>query len=312
MSELPLVSIITPSFNQAAYLESAIQSVLSQNYPNLEYIIVDGGSTDGSQQIIQKYASRLAGWVCEPDRGQADGVNKGFALAHGEIIGWLNSDDLYLPGAIEGAVAAFRSHPEAGLVYSNVRAIDGQGRAINLMRYGDWGLDDLMTFHIIGQPGAWMHHSALEKAGYLDVRYQFLLDHQLWLRLAQVAPMVHVNAVWAAGRFHPAAKNVAQAARFGQEAYAIVAWMQTQPGLLERYARLKKRVWAGAHRINARYLLDGGQPREALRAYGQSLWAYPPTALAESHRMVYALLSLLGLSGLKPVYLKLRGKVKRV
>jgi glycosyltransferase involved in cell wall biosynthesis len=312
MTKLPLVTVITPSFNQAEYLEGTIQSVLSQGYPNLEYLIVDGGSTDGSQAIIQKYASRLAGWICEPDRGQADGVNKGLALAHGDIIGWVNSDDLYLPGAIQGALEAFQAHPEAGMVYSNVRAIDGQGRTTNLMRYGDWGLEDLMTFHIIGQPGVLMHHEALKKAGYLDLNYHYMLDHHLWLRLAQVAPMVHVDSVWAAGRFHEAAKNVAQAARFGQEAYAIAEWMKAQPSLASRYARLEKRIWAGAHRMNARYLLDGGQPKAALQAYGKSLKAHPPTALSEAHRMLYAALSLVGLSGLKPVYLKLRQWVKRV
>jgi hypothetical protein len=124
--------------------------------------------------------------------------------------------------------------------------------------------------------------------------------------------MVYVDTIWASGRFHQAAKNVAQAARFGQEAYAIVAWMQTQPALAERYARLEKRIWAGAHRMNARYLLDGGQSREALQSYWKSFKAYPPTALSEGHRMVYAGLSLAGLGGLKPVYFKIRSLVRRI
>jgi hypothetical protein len=306
----PRVSIITPSFNQAGFLEQTLRSVLTQGYPDLEYIVVDGGSTDGSREIIERYAGQLAGWVSEPDRGQADAINKGFARATGEIVAWLNSDDLYQPGAIAGAVAAFAANPQAGMVFSDVLAIDGAGKPTNLMRYGDWGLDELMTFHIIGQPGVFLRRSALAQAGGLDLDYQFLLDHQLWLRVAQCAPILHVRAVWAAGRFHADAKNVAQAARFGQEAYAIATWMQTQPGLQERCRRLDRQILAGAHRMNARYLLDGGQSAPAFKAYWKSIAAYPPVGLSEAHRMLYAGLSVAGLGGLKPLYLRLRRRLK--
>lgn len=311
MSDLPLVTVITPSFNQANYIEQTLRSVLEQAYPNLEYFVMDGGSTDGSVEIIQRYANRLAGWVSEGDRGQADAVNKGLARARGEIIGWLNSDDLYRPGAIQGAVNTFRAHPKAVLVFSDVEAIDSTGQITNVMRYGNWSLDDLMTFHIIGQPGVFLRNSVLEQAGLLDLNYHFMLDHHLWLRIVQCGSMQHVPDVWAAGRFHPAAKNVALAPRFGQEAYAIVEWMQQQPGLASRYQRLEKRIWAGAHRMNARYLLDGGLPREALAAYWKSLRAYAPIALTEAHRMLYAGLSLIGLEGIKPWYFRFRQFLRR-
>jgi glycosyltransferase involved in cell wall biosynthesis len=306
----PKVTIVTPSYNQAQFLEQAMQSVLSQGYPDLEYIVVDGGSTDGSAEIIRRCESQLAWWVSEKDRGQAEGINKGLARATGEIVAWLNSDDLYQPGAIAGAVAAFEAVPDAGMVFSDVLAIDGAGKPINCMRYGDWGLDELMTFHIIGQPGVFMRRSVLAQAGFLDLDYHYLLDHHLWLRMAQHAPLRHLPAVWAAGRFHAEAKNVAQAAAFGREAYRIAEWMPSQPGLAERYRRLERQVWAGAHRMNARYLLDGGQPAAAFKAYGQSIRAYPPIGLSEAHRMLYAGLSLLGLGALKPLYLRLRRKLK--
>lgn len=289
---LPLVSIITPSFNQAQFLEETIQSVLSQDYPRLEYWVIDGGSTDGSVEIIQKYAHRLAGWVSEPDHGQAEAINKGFARASGEIVAWINSDDYYLPGALREAVNAMQRLPECGLVFGDVLSINGAGEPINVMTYGSWGLDDLMQFNIIGQPGVFMRRGALERAGYLDLSYRYLLDHHLWLRLAQEGSMCYIPQRWAAARFHAAAKNVAQAAGFGEEAYRIARWIESQPALAERFKRQRRKIWAGAHRINARYLLDGGLPRPALAAYLRALLAHPPTALQESRRILFAAASL--------------------
>lgn len=311
MPDLPLVSIVTPSFNQADFLELTLRSVLEQDYPRIQYLVADGGSSDGSVAVIQRYAHKLAWWVSESDLGQADAVNKGFSRVQGEIIGWVNSDDLLLPGAVSAVVAAFDAHPEASMVFGDVVSIDERGQTINIMRYGQWGLDDLMTFHIIGQPGVFFRRSALEQAGGLDLSYHFLLDHQLWLRLAQTGEMHYLPQALAAARFHAAAKNIAQAARFGEEAYRIVAWMQTQPALAERYSRLNRRIWAGAHRFNARYLLDGGQAGAALKSYGRSLAADPPTALQEWHRMLYAGLSLVGLGRLKSLYYRLRAALRR-
>ena len=128
VSQSPLVSILTPSYNQGRFLEETIQSVLSQDYPNLEYLIVDGGSTDGSVEVIQRFSDRLAWWVSERDDGQTDALNKGFAHARGEIFAWLNSDDTYLPGAVSAAVNCLQAHPEAALVYAEANLVDEVGR----------------------------------------------------------------------------------------------------------------------------------------------------------------------------------------
>jgi len=292
MASQPRVTIVTPSYNQAAFLEQTICSVLDQGYPNLEYFIVDGGSTDGSQAIIQKYADRIDWWVSEKDMGQAEAINKGFSRSTGEIIAWINSDDVYQPGAVLMAVKVLQDHPEVGLVYSNVLSINAEGEPFNLMTYGDWGLVDLMCFKIIGQPGVFMRRADLLKAGMLDLSYRFLLDHHLWLRIAQNCQMAYVRETWASARFHPKAKNVALGRGFGQESYQLAAWMPYQPGLRDLYKKYRRRIWAGANRMNARYLQDSGDSLSALRAYFRSFIQHPPTALTEWRRIGYAVASL--------------------
>jgi glycosyltransferase involved in cell wall biosynthesis len=304
--DLPLVSIITPSFNQARFLEQTIQSVLSQTYAKIEYAVVDGKSTDGSLEIIRKYAKKLTWFVSEKDRGQADAINKGFKKANGELIAWLNSDDLYLPGAVEAAVKVFTKHPNAAIVHADVLAGDAEGRILNKITYKNWGLLDLMRFKIIGQPAVFMRKSMLDKAGYLDLNYHLLLDHQLWLRLGQKGEIVYVHEPWAMARFHENAKNTAQAAQFGDEAKRIVEWMPSQPALREEYRKNENAIKSGAFRISARYYLDADLPRKAFSEYWKSLSLHPGTALQEWHRIFYSLLATLGLSKLKRIYLDIK------
>ena len=309
MSRTPLVSIITPSFNQVAFLEKAIQSVLAQDYPNLEYWVMDGGSTDGSIEVIQSYAPQLAGWISEQDNGQADAINKGFAEATGEIVAWLNSDDLYRPGAIRRAVTVFEENPEVGMVYSDVDSIDADGEIFNRMQYGQWGIRDLMVFNILGQPGVFFRRSVLETAGGLDLSYRYLLDHHLWLRMALAAPMKYSpGEVWAAARIHAGAKNVAEAEGFGEEAYRLVAWMQSDARFAPYLTGYLNRVWAGAHRLNAFYLLNGGKPGAALKSYWRGFWQYPPTVLRDWRRIGFALLSPLKVDQLRDRYLAKKKK----
>jgi hypothetical protein len=309
MASLPRVSIVTPSFNQAAFLEETIQSVLGQDYPDLEYMVIDGGSTDGSLEIIEKYAERLAYWVSEKDNGQADAINKGLARTSGEIVAWLNSDDTYLPGAIQAAVAALQACPECGLVYGDVLAVDGQGKPQNLIRYGDWGLDGLLQFRIIGQPAVFMRRSILAQAGELDTRFDYLLDHHLWLRIAKLAPIQYVPQTWATARFHEASKNVALAERFCTDADAVLAWVQSQPELAQRCARLGKQAQAGLALFKAYYLSTGQLAWPALREYGRAFLAVPGMALQEWRRILWTMATLLGLDRIQGLarYLK-RGK----
>lgn len=307
MDEQPLVSIITPSYNQGEFLEETIQSVLTQDYPRVEYWIIDGGSNDGSLEIIQNYADRITGWLFEPDNGQADAINKGFGKVRGDIVTWINSDDVYRPQAIKRAVRVLESHPEVGLVYSDVDSIDVDGDLFNRMQYDHWQLVDLMKFKILGQPSVFFRRSALEKAGYLDATYHYLLDHHLWLRMALHTSLRYVpGEVWSAARMHAGAKNVSEAASFGQEAYRLVNWMQQDERYEEYFQDHAKEIWAGAHRLNAFYLLNEDQPRAALSAYWRGFKKVPATVLKDWRRIVFALVSPLKVNRFRDSYLARR------
>ncbi len=300
------ISIVTPSYQQAPYLEHTICSVLQQSHAPFEYFVMDGGSSDGSVEIIQQYASQLTGWVSEKDKGQADAINKGIRRTGGEIVAWINSDDYYLPGAFARAVEVFQQHPEAGLVYGDVLSVDANSQPFNLQTFKAYSLNDLMAFRIISQPAVFMRRSVLEQAGLLDESYHLLLDHQLWLRMAQRAPMIYIPETLAAARYHAEAKNLARTAGFGREADRIVVWLQTEPAFRADFVAHEKRIRGGAQRLDAFYLLDGGNYAGALKAYASAFFNAPAVVLREAHRVLFAVLGLLGLGRLRDVYMSLR------
>jgi glycosyltransferase involved in cell wall biosynthesis len=208
-SALPLVSIITPCYNHVRYLDETIQSVLGQDYPNLEYLIVDGGSTDGSVEVIQRYAERLAWWVSETDRGQTEAINKGFARASGDILAWLNSDDNYLPGAVAEAVAILQAHPDIGMVYGDANLIDEQGRVIGRFPARQTDYRRLRRGYVhIPQQTAFFRADLWRKVGPLDPTFYFAMDYDLWVRLAKQAPLHYQPRLWANFRLHGSAKTV--------------------------------------------------------------------------------------------------------
>jgi glycosyltransferase involved in cell wall biosynthesis len=303
---MTLVTIITPSYNQSAYLEQTIRSVLDQDHPQIEYLVIDGASTDDSVAIIKRYADKLAWWVSEKDRGQADAINKGFARASGEVIAWLNSDDYYLPGAISAAVKVLDENPDAVLAYGDMLAVDEHGRTFNTMHYKSLTLEDLLCFQIIGQPAVFMRRSALQKTNGLNPAFHFLLDHLLWIELAQHGKILHVDQTWAAARYHAEAKNRAKAAEFGREAFRILDTIAQDKTLAPILEKINRRARASAHRVDARYLLDGGQPAKALLAWTRALFLHPPTALARLNILASSLLNLLGLGSLRTKILQAR------
>ena len=206
---LPLVSIVTPSFNQARYLEATIQSVLSQDYPRLEYMIVDGGSTDGSVEIIKKYESKVAWWVSEKDQGQTDAINKGFAHAKGDFLAWLNSDDTYEPNALSSAVKFLQAHPEVGLVYGDANYINEDGRVIGRFPAAQTDLIRLRRGYVhIPQQAAFFRADLWRAVGPLDPSFYFAMDYDLWVRLAARSQVKYVPQTWANFRLHASGKTI--------------------------------------------------------------------------------------------------------
>lgn len=190
----PLVlTLVTPSFNQQKYIQATIDSVLSQDYPHLEYIVMDGASTDGTVDLLKACGDRVK-WVSEKDAGQTDAIARGFALGTGQILGWLNSDDTLEPGAITRAMDYLAAHPEVDLVYGDAAFINEQGRFIapcahvepfdrhRLLHYSDF----------IVQPAAFFRRSALDRAGGLDISLHWAMDYDLWLKLSAVGKAVYL------------------------------------------------------------------------------------------------------------------------
>jgi glycosyltransferase involved in cell wall biosynthesis len=220
MTVEPLVSVLTPSLNQGRFLGDAIQSVQSQDYPRIEHVVVDGGSTDETLDVLRAHPQ--VDWISEPDDGQSDALNKALARSRGSIVGWLNADDRYLPGAVRSAVAALHRHPECGMVYSNYLDVDQDGAVLNRNRVPEFSLERLVNDgNLVPQPTAFVRREVLDRVGFVDVDLHYAMDYDLWIRIGREYPVLHVDEYWAEFRLHPAAKSVALVRAFGREERAI-------------------------------------------------------------------------------------------
>lgn len=215
---LPRISVITPSFNQAHFLERTILSVLNQNYPNLEYIIVDGGSTDGSIDIIKKYEKFITYWVSEKDSGQSQAINRGLKRATGEWLAWQNSDDIYYPGVLHSLVQKARNSFDSSLIIGNINLIDEKDFVINDVKYVS------PTYHSVLAEGMVLTNQAAfwkrelhDKIGFLDENLHYGFDFDWFLRVLKVGKGGHVNQTWGALRIHGETKSSRFQQNFKQE-----------------------------------------------------------------------------------------------
>jgi glycosyltransferase involved in cell wall biosynthesis len=208
VTSTPLVSVLTPSFNQAAWLPHNLRSIAVQTYPAIEHIVVDGGSTDGSVEVL-KAAGASVRWTSEPDEGQSDAVNKAFRESRGEIVGWINSDDAYFDcRVVEDVVAYFTSHPDVDVVYGHAAQVAEDGTIIWMIWVLPFVRRVLRIVNFIGQPVAFIRRSALSDP-MLDVTFDFAMDYELWLRLdAQGRRFHRIPRIVAVDRHHSARKGV--------------------------------------------------------------------------------------------------------
>lgn len=204
---LPQISVITPSYNQGIYIKDTIKSVITQEYPSLEYMVVDGNSTDNTLPVLNSFGSAIR-WVSEPDGGQADAINKGFRQSQGSILAWLNSDDLYCQGALSVVGHLFEANPNLMMIYGDAHHVDTQGRSINPYPTSEYQWERLAFDCFICQPACFFRRSLLEEAGYLDPHLQYALDLDLWIRFGLVQKkkpsweFLHVPELLAFSRMH--------------------------------------------------------------------------------------------------------------
>ncbi len=209
----PLVSIVTPTYNMGRFLGETIDSVMSQDYTNIEYIVLDGGSTDNTVELLREYERRYPGrlvWASEKDGGQSDAINKGFVRSKGEIFTFLNSDDTYLPGAVRNAVAAFQQHPEVAVVYGDAWYTDEQNAIIRQFPTQPYDYALLGTQCYICQPAAFIRANAYREVGMLNDELHLTLDYDLWLKISDRYPMLKVDAHMANSRMWTGNKTLSR------------------------------------------------------------------------------------------------------
>jgi len=247
----PRISVVVPSYNQAPFLELTLKSILDKNYPNLELIVMDGGSTDGSVEILKKYSDRIAYWVSERDGGQTPALVKGFSRSTGEIQCWLNSDDLFMPGALAEVGEYFAANPKVDAVFGDTIWIDVNGTELRHQREIPFNRFIWMhTYNYIPGMSMFWRRSVYENVGGLDTKFNLAMDADLWARISEVGRIHHARRTWSKMRFYPEQKNVRLRERSDQEDIMIRSrYIDTTDGLSLKVKRAVAYAWRGAWRL---------------------------------------------------------------
>lgn len=252
----PKISVVTPSLNQGEYIEATIESVLKQGYPNLEYIVIDGGSTDGTVDIIERYSEHLAYWVSEPDEGQTDALIKGFDRASGDILCWLCSDDLFESGTLREVAEVFVEHPDWQVVYGDSFWIDAHSRPLRFKREIPFVRFIWMYDHnFLPQPSTFWRRGLYEEVGGLDPRWNLTMDADLWIRFAERTKLHHVPRAWSRMRYYPEQKNLRLRAKSDEEDILIrsrylpdeAPWLRSLKRVCAKSLRVALKLARGAY-----------------------------------------------------------------
>lgn len=273
----PLVSIVTPSFNQGVFLEAAIQSVLDQDYPNIEYLVIDGGSSDESKQIIERFAGRLAWSQSEPDSGQVDAILKGFSRSHGTIIGWLNSDDELLPGAVSSVVKAFLADPGLMLVYGDNILVDAESGYEDILPARPFDVVTMLRTgqNHVPQPGSFFRREALELAGGLSRSGYYYFDFEFVVRLGLVARAKRLPARLGLYRLHEASKSMSAHERKADDHLRMYDAVFGLADLPPEVLQIEGEARAIAYRVAGEYYYAAGNRARARAAFGRSFRLRP-------------------------------------
>lgn len=296
MSEQPLVSIVTPSLNQGKFIRATIDSILSQDYKNIEYLVMDGGSTDETLDILRSYGSRIR-WVSEADSGQSQAVNKGWQCAQGAILGWVNADDLLLPGAVEQAVKALQDDESLGGVYGDCAYIDENGAWLRAYPTKAFDYASLVceTEDFIPQPTVFLRQSVAEQAGFLDERLHYVMDYDFWLRIGVFAPLKYLPTEMGCLRLHSDAKTVRAVPLFAPEMAFIFERLTSRPDFPEQLQNEKMGIVRQAYIHAASFCFWGGETRQA-RKYLYKAWKARPYPRGRTfyRLLAFALLGKMG------------------
>ncbi len=274
MTDLPRVSIITPSYNQARFLEQSIRSVLEQDYPNIEYILMDGGSTDDSLQIIQKYSPRLAYWVSQPDAGQSVAINEGLRHATGDIWAWMNSDDAYLPGAVRKAVDWLQANPQADIAYGDCLVMNEAGQDQHYFHAPEFKLESALTGAIgIPSGSTFLRKSVYDRLGGFNESLHYSLDSDYWMRALLFCSFSHIPEALSLFRVYSAAKtwDVRQSGRRAREIVEMNQRFWHRADLPNNFRHFQSRSIANACLFAAQLSLQAGDRTTCVRHIRKSL-----------------------------------------
>jgi glycosyltransferase involved in cell wall biosynthesis len=262
----PKISIVTPSYNQGQFIEETIRSVLLQGYPDLEYVIIDGGSSDNTVEIIRKYEPWLTYWISEKDRGQSHAINKGWKKATGEILAWINSDDTYAPGCFLRVAGAFLSNSSGSVIYGDCNIVDGQGLFIRPCPAEEFQLENLICNKwFIPQQSTFIRREVVDAVGRLREDLHLVMDWEYWLRIALKKKVIRYIPVQLANfRIWEEAKTSSYSVRSALEKFAVLDHYFGQEHVLLQIKRFKKRAYSNVHRFASVACNGDGQRRQTL------------------------------------------------